>query len=128
VTREERWAERFYSAIGGTEEGTSPIAVLMDACQEVPRWLSLHRKGIWTREPGKTFLTFILLVAGSNGLMQYGSIWRGFFLLSVVLLVLGISLFSWMAIAARTETRDLRREWEDQLKEMGSFLEPEGRR
>ena len=128
VSREERWAERIYSAIGGTEEGTSPIAVLMDACQEVPSWLSLHRKGIWTREPGKTFLTFILLVAGSNGLMQYGSIWRGFFPLSVVLLVLGISLFSWMAIAARTETRDLRREWEDQLKEMGSFLEPEGRR
>ncbi|OPX62219.1 MAG: hypothetical protein A4E30_00784 [Methanomassiliicoccales archaeon PtaB.Bin215] len=128
VSREEKWAERIYSAIGGKEGGTSPIAVLLDACLEVPRWLSLHRKGIWNRQPGKTLLTFVLLVAGSNGLMQYGSIsWR-FFLLSVVLLVLGISLFSWMVITARIETRDLRREWEDRLKEMGSLLEPEGRR
>ncbi|MBI0582563.1 MAG: hypothetical protein JET69_06075 [Methanomassiliicoccales archaeon] len=128
VSIEERWAERIYSAIGGKEEGTSPIAVLLGACLEVPRWLLLHRKGIWTREPGKTFLTFILLVAGSNGIMQYGSIWWGFFLLSIALLALGISLFAWMAIMARIETRDLRREWEGRLKEMGSFLEPEGRR
>jgi hypothetical protein len=127
VAKEERWAQKLFSAMGGEGAGGSPIEVLLGACLEVPGWLSLHRKGIWTREPGKTLLSFILMVAGSNGLLQYGSIWWGFTLLSIILLALGISLFSWMAIAARTEAHDLAREWEDRMKGMGSFLGPERR-
>jgi len=128
VAKEEEWAEKLFSTMEGVDAGISPIEVLLDACMEVPRWLSLHRKGIWTREPGKTLLSFILMVAGSNGLMQYGSIWWGFTLFSIVLLALGISLFSWMAIAARTEAHELAREWEDRMKGMDSFLVPERRR
>ena len=126
VAREEEWARRLYSVMGGTGT-TSSIEVLLDACSEVPRWLTLHRKGIWTREPGKTFLTFVLLVAGSNGLLQHDSIWWGYLLLSIAFLALGTSLFSWMAVASWRESRDLRREWEGRMKEMGSLLEPAGR-
>ena len=127
VAREEEWAAKLFSAIRGEEIAGSSIELLLDACLEVPRWLSMRRKGIWTREPGKTLLTFILLVAGSNGLMQYGSIWWGFVLLSIVFLAIGTSMFSWMAITAGIETRELAREWEERTKEMGSLLESAGR-
>jgi hypothetical protein len=127
VAVEEEWAAKLFSAIRGEEIAGSSIELLLDACLEVPRWLSMHRKGIWTREPGKTLLIFILLVAGSNGLMQYGSIRWGFVLLSICFLAIGITMFSWMVMTAGAETRDLAREWEERMKEMGSLLEPVGR-
>jgi len=124
IAREDEWVAKLFSAIRGEEIAGSSIELLLDACLEVPRWLSLHRKGIWNREPGKTLLIFILLVAGSNGLMQYGSIWWGFVLLSIGLLAIGISIFLHMVIITGTETRDLASEWEDRMKEMCSLLEP----
>lgn len=128
AAKEEEWAERLYSAMEGIGAGSSPVVILLDACREVPGWLSLHRKGIWTREPQKTLLSFILMVAGSSGLMQYGSIWWGFVPLSIGLLTIGFSIFLHMAITAGTETRELASEWEERMQEMGSLLEPGGRR
>ncbi|MBP7086803.1 MAG: hypothetical protein KBA58_01935 [Methanomassiliicoccales archaeon] len=128
VAREEEWAGRLLSVIRGEDKAGSAIELLLLACREVPGWISLHRKGVWTREPGKTLLTFILLLAGSNGLIQYGSIWWGFLLISLALLALGILLFSWMFVTARYEARDLALEWDQRMREMDSLLDPEGER
>lgn len=127
VEHEEAWARRLLCAARGEDGPGSPIELLLDACQQVPGWLLVHRRGVWIREPGKTLLIFLLLMAGTNGIMSYGSIWWGFLIASVACLALGIYLFSIMTITAKFEARDLAREWERRIAEMGSLLEPEGR-
>ncbi len=125
VAKEEAWSSKLLSAMRSEKGEGSPIELLLDACQQVPRWLTVHRHGVWTREPGKTLLVFLLLVAGTNGFMSYGSIWWGFYIISAAFLVLGAYLLFSMTTKARFEARDLEREWEQRMLEMGSLLEPE---
>jgi hypothetical protein len=126
--REERWAERLLSALRREDEVGSPIELLLCACHQVPRWLGAHRKAIWFREPGKTLLIFILFNLGVTSFLQYNSIWWGFYLFGLLCLVSGIFLFSVMINNARSESREMAREWERRIGEMDSLLEPGRRR
>jgi hypothetical protein len=128
VKREEAWAARLQSVMRGDEREGSPVAVLLDACQEVPSWLALRREGVWVREPGRTLLVFILLTMGTNAFLQYGSIWWGFRILGIACLASGIYMFAVMRAAARHEAQEMAAEWEGRMKEMDSLLEPQGRR
>jgi hypothetical protein len=124
VAREETWAKMLLSVIREEEGAGSPIELLLVACHEVPRWLEVHRKGIWFREPGKTLLIFILFYVGVSSFLQYNSIWWGFYLIGLVCLILGTFLFSEWIISARFESREMAREWESKIGEMDSLLEP----
>ena len=124
VKREERWAERLLSAIRKEDGVGSPIELLLCACNEVPRWLAVQRKGIWFREPGKTLLIFILLYLGVSAFLQYNSIWWGFLLFGLICLAIGTFLFLKHIISAGFESRDMVREWDRRISEMDSLLEP----
>ncbi|TFG57299.1 MAG: hypothetical protein E4H30_00935 [Methanomassiliicoccus sp.] len=124
VKREERWAERLLSAIRKEDGVGSPIELLLCACNEVPRWLAVQRKGIWFREPGKTLLIFILLYLGVSAVLQYNSIWWGFLLFGLICLAIGTFLFLKHIISAGFESRDMVREWDRRISEMDSLLEP----
>jgi len=123
VAREETWAKKLLSVIREEEGAGSPIELLLCACQEVPIWLEVRRRGIWSREPGRTLLIFILLNVGVGSMLQYSYIWWGYFFIGMVCLAFGIFLFSYQIVSARFESREIAGEWERKMGEMDSLLE-----
>ena len=122
VAREEEWGRRLLSALRSERGEGSPIQLLLEVCAEVPRWLEVNRKGIWSREPGMALLIFLLLYIGANAMMQYDIISWWFFLISMGCFILGTLLFSYQLLRARSETLELSRDWQRKMEELGGIL------
>jgi hypothetical protein len=122
LARDEHWGRRLWTAVSGNPENGSPLELLLKACLETPRWLEARDHGLWDREPGKTFLIFILLQVGFTAIASYGSIWWGFYAIGGAAWSLAGALILTHYARARKETEELREQWEVRMKELGPLM------
>lgn len=122
------WAERLLEAsrLEGTEAGekdSSTIALLLDACREMPRWLKSRRRGVWDRKPWKALIIMFLLIGGINGLGSYngGTLTWGEWA-SVIVITAGAVLVLHEERRQRAETRKIRDDWNGRMSELESLL------
>lgn len=129
VREEELWADKLLAAMRGAvpEEG-STVELLMRACYEVPRWLEVNRRGTWRKDPWMALLILILLDSGVMAIMSYGSIWWGFYVLGLASLSIGSILFIDHHRRANKESKELRKDWDRKMTELGAIIGPPGER
>jgi hypothetical protein len=110
----------------------STVEMLIQANEEMPRWLKLRQKGAWSRYPGAGLLLFFLLtwaatmaINGITGLNYDLSISIAFLIIACSLCLGGIVLLHYVRKWDREEHAGIDREWKDRQAKIVRILEGE---